>query len=298
MNPNHFFHTRQLQYFISVAELLSFTKAAEANHIAQTAMSQNIITLEEILNVKLFERNKRNVTLTNSGKQFYQDAKKILEQLELSINRVQRIDEGFDGTLHIGFQGIHEKEIIPKILRRLKEEYPNIDIMLTQDSLNNLSEKLLQQTVDVIFSIGNEKITSKNICQQVISQEPICAVLPIDHPFAGKKIVKRAWFANDPVIFVKRENSASTFEAMMKDCKKANFVPNIVTYTANIESALMLVEAGMGVSFFPKCCQNFNTNIAFVTLEEDSHVDLTIRWKKNNPNPSLSFFLDIAKQEA
>lgn len=85
MNTNYFINIRQLYYFISVAEHLNFTKAAEENHIAQTAMSQNIIALEKQLDVRLFERTKRKVILTNAGKQFYTSIKPILEELEHSI---------------------------------------------------------------------------------------------------------------------------------------------------------------------------------------------------------------------
>ena len=293
MNPNYLIHTRQLQYFVSVAELLSFTKAAEANHIAQTAMSQNIISLEKQLEVQLFERNKRNVALTNAGMQFYEDAKRILKELELSIMRTQKINEGFEGTLHIGFQGIHEKGILPNFIRTFKRQFPNIDIILKQDSLSNLSEKLNQNMLDVIFSIASEKVTDPCIEERIVSQESICAVMPKDHPLAGQTKVSRQDFKDEAFIFMKPEDSSGTFETMMEDCRKSNYTPNIVTYTSNVESVLMLIEAGMGISFLPKCCGAFNENVAMVELAEENTSNLVLRWKNDNHNPTVPLFLDV-----
>lgn len=151
MNTNYFINIRQLYYFISVAEHLNFTKAAEENHIAQTAMSQNIIALEKQLDVRLFERTKRKVILTNAGKQFYTSIKPILEELEHSITLTQRAEKGLEGSLRIGFQGIHEKEVLPKAIRIFQSRYPEIDITLVQDSLQHLEKQLKEQRLDLIF---------------------------------------------------------------------------------------------------------------------------------------------------
>ena len=293
MNSNYLFHLRQLQYFVSVAELLSFTKAAEANHIAQTAMSQNIITMEKQLDVQLFERDKRNVALTTAGRQFYSDAKRILKEIELSIERVQKIHEGFEGTLHIGFQGIHEKKLLPDYIRTFKKQFPNIEVVLVQDTLSSLNEKLKHKMLDIIFSIASEKIEDTCIEERVVSQELICAVLPYDHPMATKKKVSRRDFQGEAFIFMKAEDGSGTFEAMMEDCKKANFTPKITTFTSNVETVLMLVESGMGISFLPKCCENSNERVVFVELTEENTSSLVLRWRKDSNNPTMPLFLDI-----
>lgn len=295
---NHDYHItlKQLCYFLSVADNLNFTKAAKENYIAQTAMSQNILALEKQLGVTLFERTKRKVTLTDPGKALYDDFSRILLDMEICIERAQRIQQGFKGSLRIGFQGIHENEILPKILRIFQKKYPQIDIVLTQDSLHNLSMQLQNNKLDVIFSLTCEEFDDTEIDEYIFSREPLCAVLPVNHPLAKNKIIRRGQLAKEPVIFVKPENSSGTYDSMLRDCQKQGFTPNVVTCTENVESALMLVDAGLGVTFFPACCKGLNHNITFVELDENTFVELCIRWKRNSVNPAVPLLIEIFRQ--
>ena len=296
MNHDYHITLKQLRYFLSVAETLNFTKAAKEHYIAQTAMSQNILALEKQLGVTLFERTKRKVTLTDAGRYLYDDFSRILLDIEISIERARRIQEGYNGSLRIGFQGIHENEILPKILRIFQKRYPQIDIILIQDSLYNLSIQLQNNKLDIIFSLSCEDVDDTEIDEFVFSREPLCAVLPTNHPLAKNKIVRRRQLAKEPVIFVKPENSSGTYEAMLHDCQKQGFTPHVVTCTENVESALMLVDAGLGVTFFPACCKGLNHHISFVELDENTFVELCIRWKRNSGNPAVSFLVEIVKK--
>lgn len=296
MNSEYFINIRQLHYFVSVAETLSFTKAAQQNHIAQTAMSQNILTLEKQLSLSLFERTKRKVALTASGQKLYTDIKRILAELETAISQAQNIENGFEGNLRIGFQGIHECHILPITLRSFQEQYPRINITLLQDSLHNLGKQLEKDNLDIIFTLSSEEFDSTLIEEYIFSREPLCAVVPNDHPLAHKEYVRRDMFSEEPVIFVKPQNSSGTYNRMLSDCKNAGFEPNVVACTENVESALMLVSAGMGITFFPKCCQDQNHDITFLELANDNTIELSVRWRKNSSNAALMLFLNTLKQ--
>ena len=211
-----FVHFRQLQYFIDVAECLSFTQAARKNHIAQTAMSQNILSIERQLGLKLFNRNRQKVSLTESGKSFYADAKHLLSELEKALERCRQIENGFSGSLRIGFQGMHERKLLPHFLKIFRDNYPNIQVSLIQDSIQQLNLKLEKDMLDVIFTISFEELDTSLYCEKILSREPIYAILPKNHPLAERKKIKRNLLSQDPVIFIKRDGSASTFEDVYK----------------------------------------------------------------------------------
>lgn len=293
MDYNHYIHLRQLQYFIDAAECLSFTKAAEKNHIAQTAMSQNIINIERQLGLKLFKRTRHYVVLTESGKSFYADARHLLTNFSQAVTNAWQIENGCTGILTIGFQGLHEKKILPELIRKFRKQHPDIQITLIQDSIQNLSQKLETNELDLIFTICFEPFHTETITERIVSSEPICAVLPQDHYLSGKRKVKRNVFSNDPVIFVNPKISEYTFKAMIRDCQKTGFIPNITTYTSDVESALMLVSAGMGITFFPKCCCEINPGLTFIDLDEDSRVEIVARFKKDTSNPAVFLFEQI-----
>ena len=99
-----------MKCFISLAECLNFTKAADKEHITQTSMSRKISSLEEELNVRLFYRDNHSVVLTDAGREFYIQAQRLLEAYNASIETVQNIHQGFTRSLKIGV-GIYESEL-------------------------------------------------------------------------------------------------------------------------------------------------------------------------------------------
>lgn len=297
MDEKYHISFKQLYYFLSVAEQLSFTRAAQEHYIAQTAMSRNILTLEQALGVTLFERTKRSVALTEAGKSFYNDAKKLTEDLHASVSRARQIENGYRSTIRIGLQGIHEQQFLPRILRLFREQYPQIEIDLVQDSLRRLGAMLENRKLDLIFTLTSDARTSTAIDEYIYMQAPLCAVLPNSHPLAGKKKIRRQVLAAEPIIFIKPENSSGTYEAMLNDCRRAGFEPRIFAYTENVESTLMQIDAGAGVSFFPKCCENTLHNISFVPLEGDNPVELSVRWRADTTNEAVRLLIKIIKEQ-
>ena len=116
----------QIRYFVAAAETRSFTKAAAQYYISQTAVTQQIQALEELLGVALFDRTSRPISLTPAGKIFLIDAKAILERINHSMNRVQEASVGFVGNLRIGYIKGYERSNLSNLLRAFHEQYPNV----------------------------------------------------------------------------------------------------------------------------------------------------------------------------
>lgn len=121
---------KQLQYFLSTAEYLNFTEAAQACFIVQSAMSQQISSLEKELGVTLFVREKRVLRLTAEGETLVLEARKILNQVNNSRLLVQSIAKGYQHVFRIGCNGDLCRENLPRALERFRETYPYVKVLV------------------------------------------------------------------------------------------------------------------------------------------------------------------------
>lgn len=121
---------RQLQYFLAVAEVLSFSQAARQLNMAQPPLTRRIRQLEQELGVQLFDRNSRRVELTNVDRVFVEEAHRVLEQVEQSIEVTQRASRGEVGRLVIAFEGSSAYDVIPASLKAYREQFPNVELVV------------------------------------------------------------------------------------------------------------------------------------------------------------------------
>ena len=142
----------QLKYFISVAEYRSFTKAANQFYISQTAITQQIQTLEESMGVTLIDRSRRPIMLTPAGNVFLNEARAILERMDMAVSRVRDASTGLVGTLRIGYTKGYERSNLSNLLRSFHQEYPNILITCSRCDTDMLAAGLLNGDYDMIFT--------------------------------------------------------------------------------------------------------------------------------------------------
>lgn len=142
---------KQMQYFISVVETQSFTKAAEECYISQSAISQQIKALEDELQVKLLVRHKRSFVLTPAGEYFYQHSKKILQDINILCKKTREIEED-ENILKIGYlRGYHGKEIKETIIQ-FSALYPDVSIELKKGNHEELYNDLISGEASLVMS--------------------------------------------------------------------------------------------------------------------------------------------------
>src|SRR5512142_2795607 len=116
---------RHLRYFVAVAENLNFTKAAAKLHLAQPSLTRQIHNLEEEIGVRLLNRSKNQVTLTEEGRSFLIDARRVLALASESVLAVQRLSRGETGQLNIGYLSQYNFELLPKTLGVFRQAFPH-----------------------------------------------------------------------------------------------------------------------------------------------------------------------------
>lgn len=285
--------TRQLEYFLSVAELLNFTKAAEKFYISQTAISQQIKSLEESLGVQLLIRNSRKVVLTPAGETFYKEAKFIVQQMDTAIKNTIKTASGYKGKLRIGFIRGNNIPSLHSLLCKFHSQFPEIDITFTDDNIENLCEQLSNKSLDLIFSIDFNLEEYEKFSWRLLDKEPIYAIMNINHALARKIKLKRSDLKNEHFVFLNRSVSHYGFDKMISCFVKSGYSPKIVKHCSSIETILLMVELGIGITLLPKSTSiPENYNLIHIPLEgSDEYVNSVLVWHDDNINPTIDLFL-------
>ncbi len=291
-------NTKQLEYFISVAENLSFTKTAEKFYISQTAVTQQIKALEEQIHVTLFTRSKRHVELTPAGKVFLSEARTIIKNINDAIAKTQKFANGFSGTLSIGILIGYEKNKLQQYLKEFSHTYPNISMELCTNEMTELLNLVKNNFMDLAFVINPENQPLKGFEYKTVARYSLVALLPPGHPLYNKECIDLIELQHEKFIFVKETGDEYGQKSMIQDrYREAGFVPNVVQRSNDLNTIESLVASNMGVSILPSFCAVGNMiehDISIVPIKEvQNRIEVVVVWNKNNTNPALEKFISI-----
>ncbi len=242
------FDLRQLEIFCRVVELSSFSKAAEAVHLAQASVSERIATLENMVGAKLLDRMGRTVTRTKAGELLYQHAQRLLEMKKAACLEMQDFLGVKEGEIRIGGSTIPGEYILPKVIGRFSKEYPRITVTLTVAD----SEEIETRVLEGEFELGviGRKSSNKNLANHELWRDEMVLALPSTHRWAGKKEVFIQEVIQEP--FISRELGSGTLKSMepylqgagLMGVDSLKIVARLGTSTAVKEG----VKAGLGIS--------------------------------------------------
>ena len=291
-------NTNQLRYFIAVAQCRSFTKAANQFYISQTAITQQIHSLEQSMEVLLFDRTCRPIELTPAGKIFLIEAKAIIERMNTAISKVQDASVGLVGTLRIGYTKGYEGSSLSNLLRSFHSEHANILVTCHRHNTDQLAAGLLNGDYDIIFTWnGTNIIQEKNIEYQQIEKVPLTVVLYGGHPFARRASLSRKELKDEPMICMTSDNSGEPLgdKRFFSVYEKAGYYPNIIFRTSDVESILMMIAAEEGISVMPSYITDKLVNadnLVFIPLKgNDEKEEIIAAWRKDKSLP-LQYFLE------
>ena len=243
---------RQLRYFIAVAEELHFTRAAARLHIGQPPLSHAIQMLEHDVGAQLLERSKRWVRLTEAGRLFLADARRIVALADQAKASAQRAGRGELGELRIGFT--YSTPLTPLFataINRYRQEYPDVTLTLQEMATLRQLDGLEQRTIDLGFIRPPELPFPPSIRITALREDPLVVVLPSGHPLAAKPIVAIAELAGQSFVMYPQGAGTGIYPQIIRLCREAGFVPR-VTQTANASSTIIgLVAAGSGITLLP-----------------------------------------------
>jgi DNA-binding transcriptional LysR family regulator len=279
--------TQTLQHFITLAETLHFTKASEQVLMAQPALSRQIKQLEQSIGVELFKRNKRNVALTKAGIYFKRAAEQTLNQLNYAMDRTRQIHNGEAGEIKIGYTHSIVQTILPKIIKKIRAEFPGVRTILREMNNSEQYKDLAEQKLDIGFATN--PIVPENLKSKTFFEDVFVVVLPERHPLLKQKFRDFSAFSNETFILPHQIEGSDYRYTVESICLDAGFFPNVVHHTSSVSSALKLVEAGLGITIEPKASLS-GQHHAIKCIELNNikqKVHSAILWTENTENEHL-----------
>jgi len=258
---------RHLRYFVAVAEERNFTRAAKRLHIAQPPLSRQIQHLEEALGVQLFERNSRPLKLTETGKFFYSHAVHLLAQtseLESMTRRVGNIER----SLSVGFVGSTLYGMLPKIIRRFRDENKAVELSLHEMSTMDQIRALKDGRIDVGF--GRIRHEDANIRRVILREEKMIVALPVGHPLSLSKpqLSLRDLIYETLIVFPKAPRPSFADQVLSAFQERA-LTPRRIYDVRELQIALGLVAAGEGISVVPSSVYGLKRDdVSYMELDD------------------------------
>jgi DNA-binding transcriptional LysR family regulator len=238
---------RQLNTFMTIAKLQSFSKAAEELGYAQSSISSQIQLLEQELKVRLFERLGHNITLTAEGSKLLPLAEQILK-LSMEAKSIAGNQEKPSGSLIIGAIETLCVSRLPNLLKEYRTRYPDVEIILKFGSTSDFLRSMKENTIDIAFFI-DRKIINDDYIIVWQKEEPMALLCAPEHAFAGKEEVFPEDLSGEPLILTEPCcGYRALFDSIMS---QFHIKPRSVIETGNVQAIKQLTLSGMGITFLP-----------------------------------------------
>ena len=282
----------QIDYFLAVAEYLSFTEAAKMLYSSQPSVSKQISSMEKQLGTELFYRTKRTVHLTAAGEVLLKELRGINEQIEGAIVKAKDAGSCEYSTINIGCLEGMNTEVILRFVNKFKCEHKNINLNFERHSFKALRERILNGSLDLAFTLNFEMHDSLGFEYKTVHRTNSCIMVSKASPLAMRDDLKLPDLKDQDFVLISREESPYGFDQVVALCRRHGFTPKIVKQLPNVESLLLSVETGVGVTILDSSIRLHNTDNFRLYMIQDDFIDHLVLWKKENAKVSIKVFTD------
>lgn len=283
---------------MTAARLQNFTRAAEQLYITQPALSRNISSLEEELELLLFRRKNNVLEITPGGRILHD----WLSQNGPNFNRVlenaRKANSARGQALRIGFvRSEMPTQVAADALKQIASEEPELELLFDHYHAREIIERLEEHSMDVAVMIGTAAMGHPRLLTRTLAQLRRCVVVPVRHPLAGSTRVSLRDFRNETFISVNPETSPTLSATLRAVCSECGFTPMILE-AASTEEQLQWIVSGKGVGLLiENHVHRYNPLYAFLSLKEELTADLVCVWDRLNANPHIMQFVEAFDTE-
>ncbi len=293
---------RHLRYFVAVAEELNFTRAAEKLRLAQPSLTRQIHNLEEELGVRLLDRSRNQVSLTEEGKSFLIDARRLVALSLESVKAVQRFSRGESGQLNLGYLFKFNFDLLPATLATFYQTCSEIAVNLFDMSPAEQLRALEARKIDLGFVGLRPPAASRNMSSlswECVARHNVVVVLPAHHPLAKRSRIKLSELKSLFFVAMSEETHPGSRGWLSVICQNAGFTPRILQ-DVELESGLMtFVAEGLGVTLAREQITNLpHPGVVFRPLTTAAEADYWIAWHRDNHSKALAQYIEVVKKHA
>jgi LysR family hca operon transcriptional activator len=282
---------RHLRYFVAVADAGNLTVAAQRMlHTSQPSLSRQIRDLENEVGAQLLTRRARGIELTPAGRAFLDHARAVLSQVEAAAVAARRVAHPSKPCFTMGFLTGHELTWMPEALQILRDELPNIDVMISSQYSPLLADGLSKGKIDAAF-LRRER-GAPDLAFRLLVKEPLVVVLPGNHRLAALKDISPKDLMGETFVIVSQ--TAPVLRGVIDNYLKRSGIKITPAHEADhVTMGISLIMSTRGVGLLPAYTQNFlPASVTSRPLKGDTPtVDLVLGYKKSNQSPILKLLL-------
>lgn len=287
---------RQLRYIVALAEERHFTRAAQREHVAQPALSQQIRRLEQELGLALVERTTRRVAMTDAGELLVARARRVLAEIDAAQTEIEALRGIQAGHVSVGAIHTMGPVDVTLALASFHQRHPGVELTVREQSSEELAEMLRADELDLAFLSVTERIESHGLGLDQLVSEELVAILPRDHRLAKRRRVRMAELSDDE--FISYRQGARLRELLVSAGHQAGYEPRVKLESNESQRIRSLVARGLGVAILPLSdARAPGADVAILTLTDPAlSRDITLAWRQGRRHaPAAAEFLEVAK---
>lgn len=287
---------RQLECFVAVAEELHFRRAGERLGLSQSALSERVSALEHELGARLFFRTTRQVSLTQAGSEFVQDANRILADIERAVSNVRHTAES--DLRHIRVSGVDEaiSMLLPKALLAFRRTDPKVHVQVLETaSSEQHAQELMGHRTDVAFVRTPQQ--DDFVTSELLHRQPVLVVLAETNPLSSSVSLSASDIADQPIVGYPKHARPILHEALWSGFRKIGAQPNIVCEIIDKSTMLQFVAQGLGIALAPAWVRNISPlGVSFVPFEPcENLIELYIAFRKAGNSDTVKRFVETVR---
>lgn len=286
--------SRQMRYFVALAETLHFGRAAARMHMTQPPFSRQIANLERELGVQLVDRNSRHVTLTQAGERFLADSRMVLAQFEDACRDARLVAEGQKGELRLGFMMHAAHRIVPQIVSCYAGLRPDIRIVLLETTPADIEHRLLGGELDAAITFAGRPFPQLRTVPVITDH--LCLIVPREHPLVGRDRITPHDLETEDLIAAPATVAPTLREAIAGYFEKAGIVPRF-RYEPQLQHTIVrLVAARLGVALVPaSICDEAAVDVIPRSLAAAPTLRVVLSVPGESRNPAVAPLIDIVR---
>ena len=290
-------HLHQLKYFVAIVDTGSMTKAAERCFISQPSISQQVSKLEDGIGKKLFSRIKGNLVLTEAGQVVYEQATKILADVEETKHRVSDVSDVRGGTVAVGILPTLAPFMLPGILMELSNRYPEATVTVREEVSEVIVGAARRGELDILVEVTPFDETDLTV-ESLFSDEFLVAVHK-DHEFGQLDEVPVD--SLDGIPFILLQDIHCLARQIEQYCFNERFMPKVLFQASQLSTVKQLITSSYGISILPSICidQDADSAIRYVKIEGEKPAREIVLATGTDRylGPAAEYFVEVVKDQ-